>query len=54
MERSNLEKSENLEQLRALENGAKIKVVITDYNPISIDTPKDLEYAKSCLDKELK
>ncbi len=53
IERSNLEKSENLEQLRALENGAKIKVVITDYNPISIDTPKDLEYAKSCLDKEL-
>ena len=36
-ERTYLEKCENLEQLRALENGVKIKVVKTDYNPLSVE-----------------
>lgn len=35
--------SEGLEQLRALEHGVSIKVVITDYRSISVDTPEDLE-----------
>lgn len=47
LERTPLEKSENLEQLRALENGVKIKVVKTDYNPVSVDTPADLEVAEN-------
>ena len=42
-ERTYLEKCENLEQLRALENGIKIKVVKTDYNPLSVDTLEDLQ-----------
>ena len=37
-----LELSEELEQLRALENGYRIKVVETPFNPISIDTEEDL------------
>lgn len=41
--RTDLEICENLEQLRALENGVKIKVVKTDYNPLSVDTYEDLE-----------
>lgn len=45
--RTSLEKSENLEQLRALENGVKIKVVETDYNPVSVDTPEDLIVAEN-------
>ncbi len=42
-ERTYLEKCENLEQLRALESGVKIKVIKTDYNPLSVDTYEDLQ-----------
>lgn len=38
-----LEKSESLEQLRALENGYKIRAVITKYDSIGVDTAKDLK-----------
>lgn len=41
-----LEISEKLEQLRYLENGIKIKMVLTNEAPVSIDTPEDLERAK--------
>ncbi len=37
-----LEQAERLEQLRALENGYRIKVVITDKDSIEVDTPADL------------
>ena len=47
MEISSLEKSERLEQLRALQNGYKIKVVETNYNAIAVDTPEDLEKVRS-------
>ena len=38
-----LELSERLEQLRALENGYRIRVVETEYESIGVDTPEDLE-----------
>lgn len=41
--RTPLEKIENLEQLRVLENGYKIKVVEGKHDSIGIDTTQDLE-----------
>jgi 3-deoxy-manno-octulosonate cytidylyltransferase (CMP-KDO synthetase) len=39
---SRLEASEGLEQLRALENGYKIKIVPTPFQVLSVDTPQDI------------
>ncbi len=41
-----LEMSEKLEQLRALENGIRIRVVETEFESIGVDTPDDLAKAK--------
>jgi len=43
LRRSLLEEIEKLEQLRALENGFRIKVVISESDTIGVDTPEDVE-----------
>ncbi len=48
-----LEKLENLEQLRVLENGYRIAVVDTEYRSIGVDTPGDLERVREILEQEL-
>lgn len=46
---SSLEKAESLEQLRWLQNGYKIKVGITEFSTIGIDTRDDLLKAEEML-----
>ena len=46
---SSLEKYESLEQLRWLENGFNIKVKVTNFDSISIDTKEDLILAENYL-----
>ncbi|MCX7597390.1 MAG: 3-deoxy-manno-octulosonate cytidylyltransferase [Armatimonadetes bacterium] len=52
LEPTPLEKTEKLEQLRALENGCPIRVVTVDYSPIGVDTPEDLERVRKLLGGE--
>jgi 3-deoxy-manno-octulosonate cytidylyltransferase (CMP-KDO synthetase) len=47
--KSKLETLEKLEQLRALENGYKIKTIETEYETIGVDTPEDLKKAESMM-----
>jgi 3-deoxy-manno-octulosonate cytidylyltransferase (CMP-KDO synthetase) len=48
---SPLEQQEKLEQLRALEAGMRIDVMIVDSVPRGVDTPADLETARQILAK---
>jgi 3-deoxy-manno-octulosonate cytidylyltransferase (CMP-KDO synthetase) len=50
LSRSPLEISESLEQNRWIENGYRIRTAVTTWESIGIDTPDDLEKAKSLLD----
>lgn len=46
---SPLEKREKLEQLRALEAGMRIDIVVVDTVPLGVDTPEDLDRARTLL-----
>ncbi len=46
---SPLELRERLEQLRALEAGTRIDVMLVDTVPLGVDTPHDLERARAAL-----
>ena len=46
---SPLEDAEKIECLRYLENGISLRMVITDYMGVEIDTPEDLKKAESLL-----
>ena len=48
-EPSLLERTENLEQLRALENGARIRVVLTDDTSPGVDTPEQAAILQQLL-----
>lgn len=47
--RSELERREKLEQLRALEAGMRIDIALVDTVPVGVDTPADLERARELL-----
>lgn len=44
-----LESAEKVECLRYLEHGVKLKMVLTDYMGVEIDTPEDLERASKLI-----
>lgn len=50
-DKSNLEKSEMLEQLRILEHGVKIRMIPTTHQAIAIDTFDDLDKARKFMDE---
>jgi 3-deoxy-manno-octulosonate cytidylyltransferase (CMP-KDO synthetase) len=45
-----LERSEALEQLRALEHGIRIKAIETRFDSIGVDTPEDLQRVRQVFD----
>lgn len=48
---TDLEMTERLEQLRALEYGTRIRVLLTDHASIGVDTPEDAVAAEKLLDR---
>jgi len=46
-----LERQEKLEQLRALEHGFRISVVITPHDSMSVDTPEDLARVRKIIEQ---
>ena len=49
-----LERLEALEQLRALEHGYRIRVVVTPHDSVEVDTPEELERVRRLLTGEEK
>ncbi|MBI3996897.1 MAG: hypothetical protein HY352_04490 [Candidatus Omnitrophica bacterium] len=49
LEPTPLEQSEQLEQLRALEHGYRIKLLETVHDTVGVDTPEDLARVEKLL-----
>jgi 3-deoxy-manno-octulosonate cytidylyltransferase (CMP-KDO synthetase) len=52
LKQTNLEKTEMLEQLRALENGARIKVIEVSESSIGVDTQEDFERVEKIINRK--
>lgn len=52
LEMAMVEKTESLEQLRALYNGMTIKVILTNLNPVGIDTIQDFGKFKNIIEEQ--
>jgi 3-deoxy-manno-octulosonate cytidylyltransferase (CMP-KDO synthetase) len=49
-----LERMERLEQLRAIENGYRVRVVETEYESLGVDTPEDLDRVSALFEPSFK
>ena len=47
--KSQLEKAEENDLIRFIENGIKVKMIVSQYKTISVDTPKDLEIVRNIM-----
>lgn len=47
--KSMIERAEENDLMRFVENGIPVKMIVSDYKTISVDTPKDLEKVKEVL-----
>lgn len=52
--KSSLERAEENDLMRFIENGIPVKMIISPYKTISVDTPKDLEKVREILAKKNK
>ena len=52
--RGYLESIEDIDEFRFLENGHKIKFIMTNATTLSVDTPKDLEKVKEIIKERIK
>lgn len=46
-----IEKAEDIELLRFIENGYKVRIINTESDTVAVDTPKDLERIRMMIDK---
>ena len=51
--RGEIESIEDIEEFRCLENGHKVKVIMTEATTLSVDTKKDLEKVRLIMKKRL-
>ncbi len=52
--RGYLESIEDIDEFRFLENGHKIKFVLTNATTLSVDTPKDLDKVRNIIREKVK
>ena len=48
-----LEKIEDINELRFVEHGRKLRMIEVDAHTLSVDTPKDLDYVRGVLQEKL-
>ncbi len=50
--KSIIEKAEENDLMRFIENGISVKMIVSNYKTISVDTPKDLELVRKILEEK--
>ena len=48
-----MERIEDINELRFIEHGKKLKMIPVEAQTLSVDTPRDLDFVRSILQKKL-